>query len=141
MEISKALGKGATISFRGKDYELAPLTFGMQAKFEHFLKQRAINFVKEMRDNYSDEEYRAQLSDIRDKGAAGMYSFGGQVCQDAFKSLPGLKEILRLSLQKNYPAEVTHEFIDALVEEKLQEVQEKIGDVNSDPFTKGETTP
>ncbi len=129
----RLLGVGSEIEFEGKTYTMAPLTYELQAKYVAWLKKRAVMSIKEQREYLTDEEYKEKMDNVDRNMAAGVYGFGGKVCVDSVRSMDGLKELVRLTLAKNYP-EVNHEFIDRLFETKMEEATANIKRDNANPL-------
>lgn len=132
-DVSQALGAGSSIEFEGQVYQLAPLTYALQAKYETWLERRAVEAVRRQRSYLDDDEYQQKMTAVDRDIAAGIYSFGSKACQDASRSIHGLKELIRLSLAKNYP-EVNHEFVDRLFDTKMQEAANAFMRANADPL-------
>lgn len=130
------LGGGTTLRHNGKTYTISPLTFELQGEFSDFLEQRAWETLERQKPRLSDEEYYKRWDRLDEKITAGVYAFGGPVCQDAVRTLVGAKELLRLSLKVKHP-EVDHEFVDNIFEEKAREANAAIARANPDPLGEG----
>jgi hypothetical protein len=132
-EISRALGQGSSLSFQGKNYTLAPWSYDLQGEFERYLEDKAWETCRRASQRLSKEEadeLRAQtLRDI----TAGVYTFGGPVSAKALQSLPHLKRLLYLMLEKKHP-EVTPQLVDEMVDQNLEQVIAAVNEVNADPF-------
>lgn len=128
-QTANLLGVGQTITFEGKEYTLSTMTFDMQAKFETWLERRAMDAVRRQKPFCDDEEYKELSCRVITDIAAGVYSFGGSKCVEAAKTLPGVKEILYLSLQKNHK-NIDRETVDRMVAEKISEIAAALSQSN-----------
>jgi hypothetical protein len=135
--VSDILGVGPSLEFEGVTYHVKPLTFELQAKFEQWLRRRALKSAQEDFEarQMSRDAYNATLTGIRRDWAGGVYAYGGEVSIDAMKTMPGIKEFLRLSLSKDHP-EVDAEFIDRMMEAQMEEVSHALAEANADPLPK-----
>lgn len=140
-DVSKVLGKGSTLEFQGKVYQVAPLTYELQAKFETWLERRAVQAVQKLKNLYSSEEYSAALAGVNGDIASGKYSFGAPASIAAGRTMPGLKEILRITLNKNHP-EVDEAFVDALWDAKEKDLADAMAAIErANPSPLPETPP
>lgn len=130
-DISKALGEPVPFQFRDTTYQLSPLTFALQAKFEFWLEGRAFEALERQRENMPAEEYEKRYAALLGDVVGGVYSFGGDVSIKAAKSLPGLKELLYISLSARHP-KATRAFVDEIFEDKMKEAAAAVNAVNQD---------
>lgn len=131
-EINRALGRGSSIEFKGKTYSLSPWTYGIQGDFEKHMEGEAIKSAKKMRPYLAREEYMELLKEVQRDITCGVYSFGSQTLGKALDSLPHFKVLLLLMLTVSQP-DTTMALVDDLVNEKLEEVMQKMTEANADP--------
>jgi len=133
-EINRALGAAGApypLAAGGKTYRLAPLTKGLQAAFEAWLKARARAEVYAMKPDLSPEEYVAALAKVARDGAAGAYDFTGAAAAGAIQTLGGLTHLLWLMLQRHQP-ELTEGDALALITDHAAECVAAIADMIGD---------
>ena len=132
-DVARALAVGPDIDFEGRTYTLSPLTYELQAKFEVWLERRAVQAVERQKPYLADDDFRERSARVFVDIAAGVYSFGSPASVQAAGTLPGLKELMRLSLSKKHP-DVDAAFVDRLVEAKQKEVGEAFQRANAGPL-------
>jgi len=131
-ETARALGRGPELEFEGRTYEVSPLTFELQARFETWMERRAYESVRRHRAGVPDEEYYRLLAAVARDSAAGEYSFGSKASVKAGASLPGIRQLLYLGLSKRHP-EVDEDFVDRLLGAKMEEAVAVLARANADP--------
>lgn len=134
-DISKVLGKPVPFVFRNKTYDLSPLTYALQAKFEYWLEQRATQALERRKPDLKPAEYEYKYLGLIGDMASGMYSFGSENCLKAAKSIPGLKELFFISLSARH-SDITRAFVDEIFDEKIKEAMAAVNGVNGDPLVK-----
>lgn len=134
-EIAKSLGLGSTFEHEGKSYTCSPWTFKIQGEFERYLEDFAIQKVRLMKPNLTDEEYKSLVASVHKDIASGQYSFGGETVAKAIGTLVHFRVLFFFCLRVNHP-EVTMQFVDELLKGRLEEMMEKISEANSDPNPK-----
>src|SRR6476469_7884575 len=130
-DVSKALGKPVPFVFRGKTYQLSPLTYALQAKFEYWLEQRAMETLERRKPDLKPNEFEHQYLGLIGDFAAGLYSFGSENCRKAAKSVPGGEELFCISLSARH-CEVTRQLVDEIFDEKIKEAMAAVNGVNGD---------
>jgi len=127
-----ALGLGPQFEFEGTTYTLAPWTYAVQAKFERYLEDQAVQAVKRM--SLPEDERRDLIKEVYRDIAAGSYSFGSELVAQALRSLKHLKHLFFLALQVNHPG-VTKDLVEKMFEQQLEELLQKMTQANADPTT------
>jgi len=135
-EISKALGLGSTFEHQGKSYTCSPWTYKIQGEFERYLEEYAVKAAKRMRQYLTQQEYGDLIAQTQKDIAEGYYAFGNGPCMRAMQTLTHFKKILHLCLSVNHP-EIEMETVDELVQNRLEEMMEKVGEANQDPNPNG----
>lgn len=135
-EISKALGLGSSFTHEGKTYTCSPWTYKIQGEFERYLEDHAIRTAKRMRQYLNQEEYSDLIAKTQKDIAEGYYAFGASPCMRAMQTLTHFKKILQLCLIVNHP-DIDMEFVDELVQNRLEEMMSKVGEANNDPNQNG----
>jgi flagellar motor switch protein FliG len=134
-EISRALGNGSTLQFRGKTYRLAPWSYDIQAEFEQHLEQKAWETYLRATKCLPKEEVDALRAQTSRDITAGVYSFGAQVSVTSLSALPHLKHLVWMLLEREHP-EVTPMLVQEMLQEDQAEVFRAIDEANADPFGK-----
>lgn len=134
-EISKSLGLGSVFEHDGKTYTCSPWTFRIQGEFERYLEDNAIQKVKLMKPNLTDDEYKNLITSVHKDIASGQYSFGSELVSKAISTLVHFRVLFFLCLRVNHP-EVNMAFVDDLLKSRLEEMMEKVSEANSDPNPK-----
>ena len=128
-EFARALGQSETITFKGKDYRLSPLSLEVFGLWEQYLEERAFAVIDRQKaraiaaGNLNPAVFDKREQDLIERIAAGHYSFFSQASADAQQSIlsDGWKNMIRIRLQVLQP-EVTM----ALVEEMIEDQADKI---------------
>lgn len=134
-EISKSLGLGSVFEHEGKTYTCSPWTFRIQGEFERYLEDNAIQKVKLMKPNLTEEEYKSLVASVHKDIASGQYSFGSETVSKAISTLVHFRVLFFLCLRVNHP-EVNMQFVDELLKNRLEEMMEKVSEANHDPNPK-----
>jgi hypothetical protein len=135
-EISKALGLGSTFEHNGVKYTCSPWTYKIQGDFEKYLEDTAVKTAKRMRQYLTQTEYAELIAQTQKDIAEGYYAFGSAPCMRAMQTLTHFKKILHICLLPNHP-EIEIDTIDDLVQTRLEEMMEKVGEANTDPNPNG----
>jgi hypothetical protein len=129
----QALGQGPGFTHEGKSYTLLPLNFERQALVENALEQRAWEQVRRARRFLPEDEYQEEKAGTRRDITAGVYSFGGQVCGDFLRTLPGIKVLMKVCLRGPGGMEADDETVEAILQKQLEEVAALLEQANADP--------
>lgn len=123
--ISQALGLATAIEFEGKNYAIGPLTYEVQAQFERWLEKRAMDVVQRLKERLDDDAFGEALSRVVADISAGKYAFFSRGALEAMRSFEGFKHLLFLRMRSADPKnrDLNAEFIERLLDEKLDEVQ------------------
>ena len=135
-EISKALGLGSSFEHDGKTYTCAPWTYKIQGEFERYLEDYSVRAAKRMRQYLTQTEYAELIAQTQKDLAEGYYAFGAGPCMRAMQTLTHFKKILHICLSVNHPG-IETEVVDELVQNRLEEMMEKVGEANQDPNQNG----
>jgi len=135
-EISRALGLGSSFEHDGKTYTCSPWTYKIQGEFERYLEDHAVRIAKRMRQYLTAEEYSDLIAKTQKDIAEGYYAFGSPPCMRAMQTLTHFKKILFLCLTPNHP-EIEINIVDELVQSRLEEMMNKVGEANNDPNPNG----
>ncbi len=131
-QVSKALGAGSEFEFQGHTYIISPWSYAIQASYERYLEAEAVRALQRLRPHLSDEDYKAQLTDIRRDIVNGEYTFGSEAVAKTMTVLTHLKQLLFLMLQVNHP-DIKKDLVDQMVQEELDKVMQSMAEANSDP--------
>ena len=138
-EISKALGLGSSFDHKGKTYTCSPWTYQIQGEFEKYLEEVSIKTAKRMRVYLTQVEYQELIAQTQKDIAEGYYAFGSPPCMRAMQTLTHFKKILHICLLPNHP-DIEIDTIDDLVQTRLEEMMNKVGEANTDPNPNGPET-
>jgi hypothetical protein len=131
-QLADALGIGASISYNGKTYQIAPWTFEIQGKYERYLEEQAILAVRRNKHMLPEDEYGSALKGVMQDIAAGEYSFGSDLLARSLKKLPHITYLIYLCLEVNHP-DISLKLVQDMVKEKIEEFIEKMDLLNNDP--------
>ena len=108
-----AAGLGPQVEHGGTVYQFSVLDGIGYALYQAWLERQAVRAVRAQRDYLPDAEYRVERAEVNRDIAAQVYAFGSERFTQSLRSLPGLKEVCRLALQKRHPG-ADDELVDAL---------------------------
>lgn len=99
--LSAVLGGSAaphTVEWKGRQLSVGHLDQNRKVAFEKALLRRDRETVKEFKDLYTEEEYKAKLEAMMADFTLGKYSFGSPFCNSYLNSGPGILLITSLLL-------------------------------------------
>lgn len=129
-----ALNIGVEIKHGAKTYTLAsPFTYEVQAKFEQWLGDRAMDAVRHRKHILrTPEDFGAALAAVARDIAAFAYDFMGDTAQKAAQTDPGVKRLFLYCLQVNHP-EADEELVEAIIKDRKDEVVSKLQQAAATP--------
>ena len=120
----------------GKSYKLSLITLKSQSKIERLIEADAIESIKSHRDLIGEEEYGRQIAKLLRDITQGKYIFGGELCQDALKTVRGISALVSvifnidrdeaIALMRNEPdiKEVINMVTERSFQKKVKTAQE-----------------
>lgn len=142
-EIAKALGQGALIHFRDRDYRVAfPPPLEVQGQFELWLESRAWGSCARSARALPADQSDALRSQVNQDVAAGVYSWGMPAAAKALNAPPGQKHLLYLMLKFcRENVEVTPALAEAIYDEAFAELMALFGAGDQDPNAPAPASP
>ena len=99
--VSETLGShGSSLTYQAKDgrsHAVRPLTLKSMSRFEKWLESRAFASIISQREILGNDLQQA-IAGVASDVAKGKYAFGGQDCEDALKTLPGMACLVSIML-------------------------------------------
>lgn len=127
--VSETIGShGDGMPYEAKDgqtHKVQPLTLKLMGKFEKWLEGRAFKSVisqKEILGNDFSQAVAGVAADV----AKGKFAFGGQECDDALRTLPGMTSLVSIMLgvdeiRASYLLRTEPEELSAIVNQVMKE--------------------
>ena len=130
--VASSLGLGSQFTYKEKTYTLSPWDFSIQANFERYIEDKAVQAARRMQRHLPEKDYSELLAKVTRDIATGVYSFGGEVISESLKSVENLQHLVFLMLKKNHP-EVTPQLVKEIFKEEMDLVLQKMNEANADP--------
>jgi hypothetical protein len=138
--LAEILNAPAEIEHNGRTYQVGDLTLLGRAKFERWLKDRAVNEALRVSEDAPEAARRMLLSEVAQDIASGVYDFGGSACVKAMAQRAGGSYALFLAMEQHDP---TVELADAeaLYDAKIAERLQLYEKACADPLPGGPAEP
>lgn len=130
-QISQALALGVQVECGGQVYTVHPWTYRIQGEFERYLEREAAESVRRMPG--LDAKERAELLyRVHQDTVKGLYSFGGELVQQALDAPRHLCHLLWLCLRPSHP-DLTPDKVRDLFEAEPAKFLQAVNEANADP--------
>ena len=117
-ELAALVGVHRDFRFKNKTYKVAPRDLEVEAAYEVWLEESALDAIKRHRRRFSPEEYEQQLAGWRHDCATGeVYAFDGDVSRKSMRGIAGMRKLAWLQLCKAQPVP------ESLVAEVAEDVE------------------
>ena len=131
---TKALGLGDTISYKGVEYPLSPMTLEQMTIFEAWVEEQMWKAHRRTRNILDVDEYDRNATQLRKECGMGVYGYPRPEWWQAITSFSGMKYAVWLVLKDNYK-EITQEVADEMVNLRYDHIIKLFVEANdpSDP--------
>lgn len=138
--LADVLNAPAEIEHNGRAYRVGELSLLGRARFERWLKDRAVNEALRVSEDAPESARRLLLSEVNQDIAAGVYDFGGSACVKAMAQRAGGVQALYLAMEQ-HDEMVTVEEAESLYDAKIAERLALIEKACADPLPGGPAAP
>lgn len=122
-QIADSLGVGPEFEYKGKTYNLHPLTYEVQGAFERYLEKQAIDTFYRLSSRLGDDDRKSMLASLHRDITNKYYTFGSGGVRQALEASVHLEHLIYLMIKKNHPEVapelVTEMFKDAELRERI----------------------
>ena len=96
----RVLGTPVAFEYDGKSFQIPPWEFEVEGLFAAWVEARAERRLKAKRKLYGEDEYRAQMRELRQDIDRGLYEWGSPIVVGAWSAPSGSKHLVWLTLNR-----------------------------------------
>lgn len=113
----RVLGVPVPFEHDGRRFEITPWTLAQEGQFAAWVEQRAVSRLVALRTELGEDEFRAQMRDLRRDIDAGLYEWGSEIVSSAWNAPTGQRHLVHMTLA-SADRSVTRAYVDELFRNK-----------------------